>query len=327
MVLSFRVWNPVNLVNPVEIFCGVCVGIAEIHRPEAYGTLGSRLQRVFAVIRGIRLIRGWFCVFRFQVSAFSFSFQLSGYGTFVAIFVGFVCNRRLMNAEKLAVTFASRFLENGNYEAQGGKFTSETVTAIVSPGDSDALDDYFAADEGFAGLAVQSVGYTDGGETEAVVIYVTKGSKRALKSLPDSVEGVPVITEVMGRLKAGPSAAASAGQGFLFEHKGRIACGSSCAPSRENYAGTLGCLARSTNDGRLYALSNNHVFAACNHTPVGMPILAPATADARPRRRAPGAACVFESMVELRSGVPSLVNPMKLDAAMAHIENAKTRSC
>jgi hypothetical protein len=49
-VKSLRGWNPVNLVNPAKFSAG-CVWIAEIHRPEAYGTLRSdrdwqsRLQR------------------------------------------------------------------------------------------------------------------------------------------------------------------------------------------------------------------------------------------------------------------------------------------
>ncbi len=222
-----------------------------------------------------------------------------------------------MNAKSLASTFSARFFENGNYEALGSKLSGQNLDAI--PGATgDGLEEFFEKDEGFAGLAVQSVGYTHGAEEEAVVIYVTRGSKRALKALPDKVDDVAVETRVMGRLKAGP--AASGGQGFFHQHNGRIACGSSCAPSRENYAGTLGCLAK-TRDGRMVLVSNNHILAACNHTPVGMPILAPATMDARPRRPAPAAAGLFDSMIELRSGVPSLVEPMRLDAATALVED------
>lgn len=69
----------------------------------------------------------------------------------------------------------------------------------------------------------------------------------------------------------------------------------------------------------LFALSNNHVFAACNHTPVGMPILAPSTSDARPGRRAPTAFCEHDRIVELRSGEPTLVPIMRLDAAAARV--------
>lgn len=71
----------------------------------------------------------------------------------------------------------------------------------------------------------------------------------------------------------------------------------------------------------MLALSNNHVLAACNHTPVGMPILAPSTMDARPGRRAPAEICRHEQLVELRSGDPALVPLMRADAAVAQITN------
>ena len=69
----------------------------------------------------------------------------------------------------------------------------------------------------------------------------------------------------------------------------------------------------------MLALSNNHVFAACNHTPVGMPILAPSTMDARPGRRAPTEICRHERIVELQSGDPALVPVMRLDVAVAEV--------
>ena len=100
----------------------------------------------------------------------------------------------------------------------------------------------------------------------------------------------------MGKLQASPvPAMAARGISHFYEYNDRIACGSSCAPSGENYSGTIGAL---VSDGkRMLGLSNNHVFAACNHMPVGMPILSPATMDARPDRRAPTEICRHESMV------------------------------
>lgn len=221
-----------------------------------------------------------------------------------------------MTAEELSQLLAATFLKNGNYEALGSPFGSSADFA--QPAAVSAFEQNFESEAGFAGLAVHSVGYTPGTETEAVIIYVTRGARKALRSLPAEVEGVPVQAQVMGRLQASPMPAMSArGAGHFFEYGGRIACGSSCAPSGENYAGTVGALVR---DGdRLLALSNNHVFAACNHTPVGMPILAPATMDARPDRRAPTEICRHERMVELRSGDPRLVPLMTLDAAVAAI--------
>ena len=151
-----------------------------------------------------------------------------------------------------------------------------------------------------------------------MVVYVTRGSKKELKELPGEVEGTEVIARVMGKMRGGPAMAWQTG-GHFFEHNGRIACGSSCAPSGQNYSGTLGALL--TDGPRRLALSNNHVFAACNHTPVGMPILAPSTSDARPGRRAPTAFSTYERMVELHSGDPVLVAPMRLDAALAALND------
>ena len=132
-----------------------------------------------------------------------------------------------MNAEQLARTFAARFLADGNYEALGSPTGERGFHAFSAATNSSALDSYFSSDDGFSGLAVQSVGYTRGAEREDVVIYVTKGSQRALKTIPGEVEGVRVVASVMGRLKTGP--AVSSG-GNLYERNGRIACGSPPPP-------------------------------------------------------------------------------------------------
>jgi len=62
-----------------------------------------------------------------------------------------------------------------------------------------ALDGYFDPEDGFAGLAVQSLGFTPGLNEERVIVYVTKGSQKALRSIPAEVEGVPVSAFVMGK--------------------------------------------------------------------------------------------------------------------------------
>ena len=67
-----------------------------------------------------------------------------------------------------------------------------------------------------------------------------------------------------------------------------------------------------------YLLSNNHVLAAGNHVPVGMPILSPSPIDAGPATRAPGEVGRHAEICELRSGVPTLVVPGREDVALAH---------
>jgi hypothetical protein len=228
-----------------------------------------------------------------------------------------------MTAEELSKSLASSFFKNGNYEALGSTIGGRGNSFVTGPVSFSTLENYFTSDSGFSGLAVHSVGYTPGAENETVIIYVTRGSQKALRALPKEVENIPVLAKVMGKLQASPvPAMAARGISHFYEYNGRIACGSSCAPSGENYAGTIGAL---VSDGkRMLGLSNNHVFAACNHMPVGMPILSPATMDARPDRRAPTEICRHESMVELRSGDPTLVPLMTLDAAIANVANQNT---
>ena len=226
-----------------------------------------------------------------------------------------------MNAKELSITLAETFLRNGNYEALGsaiGYRDSLLSAPAMASNVDDQFDDFTNA--GFSGLAVHSVGFTSGSNTEEVIIYVTKGSQKLLRALPDAIDQIPVVAKVMGKLQAIPAPAMAArGLSHFYEVGGRIACGGSCAPSGENYAGTLGALM--TDGTRMFALSNNHVFAACNHMPIGMPILAPATMDAKPDRRAPSEICRHEKMIELRSGDPRLVPLMTLDAAAASVSN------
>ena len=80
-----------------------------------------------------------------------------------------------MPAEDLAESLAARFLMNGNYEAG-------PISLHAQPAGALPIDQYFDADAGFAGLAVHSVGYTKGAEEEKVVIYVVRGSRRALRA-------------------------------------------------------------------------------------------------------------------------------------------------
>ena len=67
------------------------------------------------------------------------------------------------------------------------------------------------------------------------------------------------------------------------------------------------------------SLSNNHVFAACNHVPVGQPILSPSPMDARTDMPAPRQLCRHADIVELRSDTPPLVPLSLCDAAIATV--------
>ncbi|WP_322068251.1 Nal1-like putative serine protease [Paraburkholderia bannensis] len=176
------------------------------------------------------------------------------------------------------------------------------------------------SDVAFSGVSIQAIGYeVDGGNESTVHIYVSQGTVAAIRGLETEYEGVKIRANKMASLRVNPQLAAkSTNRGNLFVRAGRIACGSSCAPSGEQYSGTFGALI-SDNANQIYGLSNNHVIAACNHVAVGMPILAPSTMDSHPTLPAPREIGRHSAIVELRSGEPNLVPEAKVDAAAAFV--------
>ena len=219
-------------------------------------------------------------------------------------------------ARALSERLASEFLRNGNFETAKAAIAAGTLHEVLPA--TTVSDTSFLPDYGFAGLSIQSIGYTQGADDEAVQIYVTKGGKRDLSRLSGKVEGIDVQITNLGRLIVKPETIAATSQrGYMYERSGRIACGSSCAPAGETYAGTFGALVES--HGELMALSNNHVLAACNQVPVGQPILSPSAMDARPEIPAPRELCRHSRIVELRTGTPTLVPLVTCDAAVAMV--------
>src|SRR5260221_676048 len=148
-----------------------------------------------------------------------------------------------------------------------------------------------------------------------------RGGKKELNEIPQEVAGVRVLVHNTGKVSVKPQAASSSSnRGNIYEYDDRVACGSSCAPTGKNYAGTLGALVKKNGHAGLFALSNNHVFADCNHTPVGMPIQGPAGMDGRPApARAPGKFCQHFEIVELRSGSPGLVDRWHAGIAISSV--------
>jgi len=231
-----------------------------------------------------------------------------------------------MAARDVALALAERFLQSGNFVLAGGQGRGP-YGALPAAAGAHEIAEY--DEHGFAGLAVQSVGVEEGVEDPKVHIYVTKGSRRAERQIEVDDEDVVVVINRIGRVVIKPeTAAAVTHAGNVFVRGVRVACGSSCAPSTESYAGTLGALVRKpgAGDGRVFLLSNNHVLAAGNHVPVGMPILSPANMDARPGVRAPGEIGRHSEICELRSGDPALVPAACDDVAIAAVVDPATVS-
>jgi hypothetical protein len=221
-------------------------------------------------------------------------------------------------AEIVARRLAARFLEEGSFTAASSMRGTELEPGIA-PAATDRLDlQPLFSQAGFAGLAVQAVGFGEGADDPKVHVYVQKGGRGAVEAIPTSQGEVTIEVNRIGKLLVRPEQASSAtNRGRLYTRGQRIACGSSCAPSGESYSGTFGAIVRKSSRNELFILSNNHVLAACNHTPVGMPILAPSNVDGTPTGRAPGEIARHAEICELRSGEPTLVPPCQEDVALA----------
>jgi hypothetical protein len=215
----------------------------------------------------------------------------------------------------VAQLLAARFLADGRFTAAGVRPGSADDGML--PSTSIDLIDLWSETAGFSGMAVQAVGYQVGVEVPEVMIYATKGSKRDFDQLPNQIGNVAVTVRKFGVLRIDPHLAAAASTiGNVYHRKGRIACGSSCAPAGEEYAGTFGALVKKRD--KVFALSNNHILAAGNHTPLEMPVQSPANRDGRRGLPATSFAKLSE-ISALRSGNPEMVVPCGEDIAIAEV--------
>jgi hypothetical protein len=226
---------------------------------------------------------------------------------------------KMTPAEKVARNLALWFLTHGRYVSAPSLKGSAAMGFLPAAAREPDLDEQFA-EGGFAGLSVQAVGHEVGVSEPKVHVYVSRASRLALRAIPTSAGDVPIEANRMGKLLVRPEDSLGATpQGVIYERHGRIACGSSCAPAGESYAGTVGAIVRKKSRDDLYLLSNNHIFAAGNHTPVGMPVMAPSMLDAGANRRAPTEVARHAAIVPLRSGEPTQVEPCKEDVALARV--------
>jgi hypothetical protein len=100
-----------------------------------------------------------------------------------------------MKPRTIADVLARFFLENGNFVDSSGPMSLQ-----ASPAGAKAKAAFEQEAPGFAGLAVQGVGFAEAAEFDAVHVYVSRGSKRELSRLPDVVENVPVHVHNIGKL-------------------------------------------------------------------------------------------------------------------------------
>lgn len=111
-----------------------------------------------------------------------------------------------------------------------------------------------------------------------------KVNGKDLKTLPSSILNCGIaypqgVVEEIG--KNNQIAHGAAASMILAGGANRYACGSSISPGNSHSAGTLGALVVD-GAGVIHGLSNNHVTGLCNHSQVGLPILAPGVLDVGP---------------------------------------------
>ena len=170
----------------------------------------------------------------------------------------------------------------------------------------------------FSGISVAAVGYSDRHGAERLYVYATRANQKLIRAFPTEIEGIPSILTKFGNIDVRPQTALTAtNRPKCYELDGRIACGSSTAPAGANYAGTFGALVK--RNGSLFALSNNHVFGECNHTPLVHPILCPSANDVGQGLPYPRTLFTQSDLVPLYSGDPDHVTPCKLDASLARV--------
>jgi hypothetical protein len=228
----------------------------------------------------------------------------------------------LSGAQQVASLLAYEFLRDGKFSAASGPV--EMPSLLDSLGASAAAAESRDIHRAFGDVSVQSVGYEEGLERPKVHIYLTRRPPKPIKSLPAAIDGIPVKVHRMGPIAVRADAAAGTNTpGHLFLRGDRICCGSSCAPTSEDYAGTLGALVTAAALDGTYLLSNNHIFAGCNHVPREQPIVAPSPADMAHSVRAPTEIGRNEYIHELRSGDPNLVEPCETDLALARATDGR----
>jgi hypothetical protein len=165
---------------------------------------------------------------------------------------------------------------------------------------------------------------------EDVYVYTEKRvTQKELEELPRFLNGIEVkypqgaVTELV------PPVVQAQGTPYTVLQaagSGRYTCGSSISPGNEASAGTLGALVRDP-AGTLLGLTNNHVTGGCNHSGVGLPILAPGVADVAPNGVSPFTIGFHERVLPYVMGTSGNVDiSSNTDAAIFRIDNANNVS-
>jgi len=221
-----------------------------------------------------------------------------------------------MSIREAAEILLSDYLKKGSLAAVPAK----NLPGTFFHGEEGRLDEFeerdFSEELGFAVSGIQAIGYEEGNDDPKIHIYTSAGRRVLKGTISIRNHSYNVETTRLGKMVVNPALSGAHPAGEIYRKNDRIACGSSVAPARENYSGTLGALVDI--NGTMYALSNNHVFSACNHVEKGMPIMSPSNSDSR-QGFPPIDFSIHDQFIPLLSGDPSLMPPCEVDIAIAQI--------
>ena len=185
--------------------------------------------------------------------------------------------------------------------------SSAYVHGGFTPASSEDIVQSWKSEINFASKTVQSVGYEN--------LPLSSDDEK-----PAVIGGFPVRYRRLTPLSVKPdNSRYTTNIPFLYRcPSGELACGSSCALSTQNSAGTMGALLKlNGDDEQLYVLSNNHVIGGCNHAEKDAIINVPAHIDSQ--RFASLEVGNLSSIIPLESGNPAFVQACDVDAAIGRI--------
>ena len=156
-------------------------------------------------------------------------------------------------------------------------------------------------------------------ENEVVVYTRRKLSKRDEEAMPDLLDDGIRMRVIQGGAPFVSGRAHNATKPYYQSGDQFYCCGSSIFVGNCRGAGTLSALFRD-NDGIMVGLTNNHVGGGCNHTPTGMPIVAPGSVDVHQDGIDPFTIGRHLSVIPFTAGSPDHVNvAANTDAAIFRV--------
>lgn len=204
--------------------------------------------------------------------------------------------------------------------AQQGFYPLHQVTPGDTPITPEVEAGYAAATQATQNLTTAQVYLitANNAENRITLHHNKRLLKKQVSALPKELLGIsihyiksggePLIDEKVAEMAAGVTPA--------VVDSCKYCCGSSIGVGIFRGGGTLGCLVEDE-VGNIFGLTNNHVTGGCNHSPINLPVVAPAPLDMSPGSPDPFCIGHHVNAIPLKIGIPAAVDHTKnLDAAI-----------